>query len=63
MRKPDVKAIACMKDCRTEAKVASYLPDHARNAHGNLAEQNRLRRRAARRGHAHAHPAAPPPSP
>jgi cytochrome c len=31
-----------MKDCATESKVASFLPDHARNAHGNLAEQNRL---------------------
>ena len=40
--KPDVKAVACMKDCLTEAKVASFLPDHARNAHGNLAEQNRM---------------------
>jgi S-disulfanyl-L-cysteine oxidoreductase SoxD len=39
--KPDVKAVACMKNCATEATVASYLPDHARNAHGNLAEQNR----------------------
>jgi cytochrome c len=40
-RKPDVAAVACMTDCATEAKVASLLPDHARNAHGNLAEQNR----------------------
>ena len=40
--KPDVKALACMRDCATEAAVASMLPDHARNAHGNLAEQNRL---------------------
>ena len=40
--KPDIKATACMKDCATEAKVASFLPDHARNAHGNLAEQNRI---------------------
>jgi cytochrome c len=40
--KADVKAVACMKDCATEAKVASFLPDHARNAHGNLAEQNRM---------------------
>ncbi len=38
---PDVKNIACMKDCLTEPKVASFLPDYARNAHGNLAEQNR----------------------
>jgi cytochrome c len=30
-----------MKDCASEATVASYLPEHARNAHGNLAEQNR----------------------
>jgi cytochrome c len=28
-----------------------FLPDHARNAHGNLAEQNRLVGRAARRRH------------
>jgi cytochrome c len=40
--KPDVKTVACMNNCATEATVASYLPDHARNAHGNLAEQNRL---------------------
>ena len=39
---PDVRATACMKDCVTEARVASYLPDYARDAHGNLAEQNRL---------------------
>jgi cytochrome c len=31
-----------MTQCATEPTVASYLPDHARNAHGNLAEQNRL---------------------
>jgi cytochrome c len=41
-KKPDVVAVACMKDCATEPKVASFLPDHARNAHGNLAEQNRI---------------------
>jgi cytochrome c len=40
--KPDVRAVACMKDCPTSADVASSLPDFARNAHGNLAEQNRL---------------------
>lgn len=38
---PDVKNTACMKDCAPEPKVASFLPDFARNAHGNLAEQNR----------------------
>jgi cytochrome c len=40
-RKPDVLAVACMSNCATEPKVASFLPDFARNAHGNLAEQNR----------------------
>ena len=39
--KPDVKAVACMKDCVTEPKVASFLPDFARNNHGNLADQQR----------------------
>ncbi len=39
--RPDVQAAACMKGCATEAAVKSMLPDFARNAHGNLAEQNR----------------------
>ncbi len=39
---PDVKAVACMKDCPVALEVVSSLPDFARNAHGNLAEQNRL---------------------
>ena len=39
--KPDVANVACMKDCPVEGKVASSLPEHARDAHGNLAEQNR----------------------
>jgi cytochrome c len=30
-----------MKDCVPEPKLASFLPDFARNQHGNLAEQNR----------------------
>lgn len=38
---PDVKAAACMKDCGPEPRITSQLPDHARGAHGNLAEQNR----------------------
>ncbi|MDE2419362.1 MAG: c-type cytochrome [Burkholderiales bacterium] len=41
-KSPDVKNVACMKNCATEPTVASFLPDFARNAHGNLAEQNRL---------------------
>ncbi len=40
--KPDVKAVACMTHCATEPAVASFLPDFARNAHGNLLDQNRL---------------------
>lgn len=42
IKKPDTSNVACMKDCVPEARVASFLPDYARNAHGNLAEQNRL---------------------
>ena len=38
---PDVKAVACMSNCEVETRVASLLPEHARNNHGNLAEQNR----------------------
>ncbi|HEY6132673.1 MAG TPA: c-type cytochrome [Rubrivivax sp.] len=40
--KPDVRAPACMKDCGPEPTVRSSIPDFARYAHGNLAEQNRL---------------------
>ncbi len=38
---PDVKAVACMSNCIEVVKVTSSLPDYARNAHENLAEQNR----------------------
>src|SRR5574343_1158802 len=40
--KPDTANVICMKDCAPEPKHASLLPDFARNAHGDLAEQNRL---------------------
>ncbi len=40
--KPDVANTLCMKNCAAEPKVASLLPDYARNAHGNLQEQNRM---------------------
>lgn len=40
--KGDVKNVACMKDCPTEAAVRSFLPDFARDAHGNILEQNRV---------------------
>jgi len=41
-RVPDVRAAACLRDCGSAPTVKSSLPDFARNAHGNLAEQNRL---------------------
>jgi cytochrome c len=40
--RPDVQATACMKDCPVETKVTATLPAFARNAHGNLAQQNRI---------------------
>ena len=39
--KPDVQATACMKDCAEFVQIGSRLPVYARNAHNNLAEQNR----------------------
>ncbi|MCM5680985.1 c-type cytochrome [Schlegelella sp. S2-27] len=39
--RPDVQAGACMSGCAGEPKLASYLPEHARDAHGNLADQQR----------------------
>ena len=39
--KGDVKNTACMKDCAVDPKVRSFLPDFARDAHGNIQEQNR----------------------
>lgn len=40
--KGDVKNVACMKDCPVDEKIRSALPDFARDAHGNIAEQNRI---------------------
>jgi cytochrome c len=68
--KPDVLNVLCMKDCAPEPKLASLLPDHARNAHGNLQEQNRPvgpqrgadTTRPEGRGAALAQAAPPPPS-
>lgn len=40
--KGDVQNTACMKDCEKSVTVTSSLPEYARNAHGNLAEQNRM---------------------
>ena len=38
---PDILAKACMSNCAPEPEVTSVLPEHARNNHGNLREQNR----------------------
>jgi cytochrome c len=40
--KPDTANTACMKNCANQVKVTSMLPDFARDAHGNLADQNRI---------------------
>ena len=39
--KADVKSVACMKNCVTGDKVASSLPDAAKDANGNPADQTR----------------------
>ena len=40
--KGDVQNVACMTNCATEVTLGSFLPDFARDAHGNIFEQNRL---------------------
>ena len=39
--RPDVQSAACMNNCVAFVQIGSTLPDYARNAHGNIAEQNR----------------------
>ncbi|NBV88532.1 MAG: cytochrome c [Betaproteobacteria bacterium] len=39
--RPDVKNVACMKDCKKEVTIMSFLPGTAVDSHGNLVEQNR----------------------
>lgn len=41
LAKPDTKAVACMKDCPVPGAKVAQLPPFARDAHGNLREQNR----------------------
>jgi cytochrome c len=38
--KPDVKSVACMRNCPVTG-IHSTLPEQSRNAHGNIALQNR----------------------
>ncbi len=40
--RPDVQGSSCVRDCKKDLTVKSFLPDYARNAHGQLAEQSRL---------------------
>ena len=40
--KGDVKNVACMKNCEIDPVVHSSLPAFARDAHGNIQEQNRV---------------------
>ena len=40
--KPDVQGANCATNCKKEVTITSQLPDYARNAHGNLADQNRI---------------------
>jgi cytochrome c len=52
-----------MKNCKTEVKIGSTLPEYARDAHGNLFDQNRdfgpVRGTKTGAGSAAAAPAAP----
>ena len=38
---PDVKNVACMKDCPVEGRIVSSLPETADGSHGDLQQQNR----------------------
>ncbi|HSP78462.1 MAG TPA: c-type cytochrome [Myxococcaceae bacterium] len=38
---PDVKNVACMKNCATEVTITSELPEFAAGSHGDLTEQLR----------------------
>ena len=39
--RPDAQGTLCMKDCVKDVKVASEMPEFARNQNGNLAQQRR----------------------
>lgn len=40
--KGDVQNVACMKNCPVDPKIRSTLPGFARDAHGNIQQQNRV---------------------
>lgn len=39
--KPDTHASACMADCAATVRLASEIPEYARDSHGDLAQQTR----------------------
>ena len=39
--KPDTRATACMRDCVAGVRLASQIPDYARDSHGDLSTQSR----------------------
>jgi len=39
--KPDTHNVPCMRECVREIRLSSEIPEHARDSHGNLAEQMR----------------------
>jgi cytochrome c len=39
--KPDTNNVACMRDCAGEPRVASEIPPHARDDHGDVSQQMR----------------------
>jgi cytochrome c len=57
--KPDTHNVACMTNCGPEARIASRIPDYARDDHGDLAAQT-ARSRPARRPRARRPRARPP---
>src|SRR5216117_2357855 len=40
--KGDVANVACMKNCATEVRLASAIPEYAKGSHGDLAQQMRI---------------------
>ncbi len=39
--KPDTRNVACISDCAATVRLSSEMPEHARDSHGNLADQVR----------------------
>ena len=56
---PDTHATACMTDCATSVRLASEIPDYARDSHGDLAQQTRPWSSASAPGSAASAPADP----